>query len=294
MLSCALACTTGATPKDDTPENERDFDVAYLDGISAGASSSAANSVLSIVTVTPMPFGPPPTPASRTGTATETPTATPEAETETLLAEETPTEAAPTEAAPTEEPTVAEEEPPEEPGEEPSLLAVETETPEPSATPEPSTTPTPSMTPTEEPTATPTATETAVPVGGSQGALLEAHNQARAQQGAPPLSIDPTLTSLAQQRAQTMASGHYSHYNPDGTDVFDMMNAAGYAYDDGAENIAYAGGYTEAQAWQVVMQDWLASQGHSEAIHRPNLTRVGFGIVLAPDGRYYFATVFSD
>ncbi|HEX5368412.1 MAG TPA: CAP domain-containing protein, partial [Dehalococcoidia bacterium] len=136
-----------------------------------------------------------------------------------------------------------------------------------------------------------------VPVSLSQyeGALLQLHNQARSDNGLQPFVADATLEQIARQRAQTMAqSGSFSHYNPDGTDLFDMMKALGYQYTDAAENIHYNFGYDDAQSVQVAMTAFMNSAPHRANILKADLHRIGIGIAHASDGKVYYAVDFSN
>jgi uncharacterized protein YkwD len=193
-----------------------------------------------------------------------------------------------------------------------AFIAVATDTPEPlpTETPLPPTetpTETPTLVPTETatPTASPTATPsptpvtpTVVPISGMSVAetqILVGHNKARDQNGLPRLQTNSTLMSIARQRAQNMAStGVLSHTNPDGSNVFGMMNAAGYAYTTGGENIHYNFGYSEQQSPEVAMDEWMNSPPHRATILSPNHVRIGIGVVTASDGTVYYSVVFSD
>jgi uncharacterized protein YkwD len=125
--------------------------------------------------------------------------------------------------------------------------------------------------------------------------ILVEHNKARDQNGLPRFQTNSTLMSIARERAQNMAStGALSHTNPDGTNVFSMMNAAGYAYTTGGENIHYNFGYSEQQSPDVAMDEWMNSPPHRATILSPNHRRIGIGVVTASDGTVYYSVVFSD
>ena len=85
-----------------------------------------------------------------------------------------------------------------------------------------------------------------------------------------------------------------THYNPDGSTVFDMMSDSGYAYTDGAENIAFNAGYSGSQSVDVVMDQWIESPSHHENIINGHLTNVGFGMATSASGKTYYSAVFSD
>ena len=85
-----------------------------------------------------------------------------------------------------------------------------------------------------------------------------------------------------------------THYNPDGTTAFDMMNNAGYPYTDGAENIAYNYGFSSQRSVEMVMQQWINSPSHYVNIVKGHLVFVGFGMATSGDGTVYYSAVFSD
>ena len=283
LLTLTLGCLVGASGEDGTP----------VDGTPEGASGStgsqqASSALVLIATVTPVPGQettrlaalPSPT-ISATATATHTATATTEAA-ETLVATPSPTET-PVEVLPTDTPI------PPPPTDTPTLVPAETSTATATLTPSPTPTPTHSPTP---------VTPTIVPLSGlsvAETQILVDHNRVRSQNGLPQFRTNSTLMAIARERAQTMAStGSLSHTNPDGTNVFGMMNAAGYVYETGSENIHYNYGYSDQQSMEVAMEAWIESPPHHASIVNPSLGRIGIGVVKASNGYIYYSVVFSD
>jgi uncharacterized protein YkwD len=279
LLTLTLGCLVGASGEEGTS----------IDGTPEGASRSAgsqqaSSALVLIATVTPVPGQgtsrlsvlPSPT-AAATATATYTATATAEAA-ETLIAV-LPTET-PADVQATEAPT-----------------QVPTETPTATESPTPTETATPSPTPTRTPSPTP-VTPTIVPIDGLSAAetqILIDHNKVRSQNGLPQFRTNATLVAIARERAETMAStGNLSHTNLDGTNVFDMMDAYGYAYVTGSENIHYNYGYSDQQSVKVAMNEWINSAPHHASIVNPNLGRIGIGVATASNGYVYYSVVFSD
>jgi uncharacterized protein YkwD len=218
------------------------------------------------------------------------------------LLEPTPTVTATTEAppeAPAEEVAAAEatEEVPATP--EPPAPAVEVEAPVAppplaTATPRPpapaATRPAPTATP-EPPSPPPAAPAN---LGGLESAMLASHNQERAQANLPAFSVDGTLTQIARQRAQDMASRNYfAHTSPTGQTAFTLLNASGYGYALAGENLA-RNNYPESQAVGVAMQAFMASQSHRVNVLEAKFTRIGIGMAIGADGMKYFAVVFAQ
>ena len=106
-----------------------------------------------------------------------------------------------------------------------------------------------------------------VPPASSES--LRLLNQLRAQVGAPPVTLDPGLSSFAHGWSQTMAASGLRH--------------SGGPY---AENIGWwsvAGASPEAAA-QRMHALWSGSSGHYRNMTNPNYTRVGIGFHVAGNG----------
>lgn len=183
-------------------------------------------------------------------------------------------------ATPTEGPTEA---PPPPPPEEPTATSVPQR---PVAAAPVATKPAP--TPTSQP-----ARQNAAAPAGMGGQLFAGHNQARTTAGLAAFTLDATLSTAAQTRAQDMATrGYFSHTGPNGSTAFTVLTELGYRYKLGAENIAMTT-YPESQAAGWAMNSWLASSAHRANIMNPGLLRIGIGVAVSGD-TYYFVTIFSD
>jgi uncharacterized protein YkwD len=107
-------------------------------------------------------------------------------------------------------------------------------------------------------------------------------NAERAKAGCGPLTVDATLTAVAQAHSQDMATHNYfDHNSQDGRSPFDRMTAAGYRYSTAAENIA-AGQRTA----QDVMTGWMNSPGHRANILNCALKEIGVGYATASSSQY--------
>jgi uncharacterized protein YkwD len=169
--------------------------------------------------------------------------------------------------------------------------------------------PTPSVTPTPTPTPTPTtkapartttttakarrttatkaATTTRAASGGSASSsftdeVVRLTNVERAANGCGNLSIDATLTKVAQAHSQDMADNNFfDHDSQDGRSAFDRMSAAGYRYSTAAENIA-AGQSSPAS----VVDGWMNSEGHRANILNCSLKEIGVGYAVSSSSTY--------
>lgn len=105
------------------------------------------------------------------------------------------------------------------------------------------------------PSAPPVAVDATAVSRADIGGLL---NAARAENGLPPLSMNPKLAAAARVHAQDMArGGFFNHVGSDNSKPSQRVRAQGYGYCFVAENIA--------QGWKTpeqVMQGWMDSPGH--------------------------------
>lgn len=107
----------------------------------------------------------------------------------------------------------------------------------------------------------------------SIGALAVATNQARADNGLPPLILHSTLNSGAQAKANHMiANNYWSHTAPDGTEPWYFFSLVGYNYTHAGENLAY--GFDSSTE---VVSAWMNSAGHRANI-LGDYKDMGFGI----------------
>jgi uncharacterized protein YkwD len=123
--------------------------------------------------------------------------------------------------------------------------------------------------------------------------LVKLTNSKRSSVGLVALRADPTLMQIARDRANVMAATQtMSHTEPDGTKVWDRINAAGLTWYAAGEIIAwnhYPVEYTAAEA----IAAWWASPGHRAIMVSTGYNYVGFGAGMSADGKFYFAGVFA-
>jgi uncharacterized protein YkwD len=172
----------------------------------------------------------------------------------------------------------------------PDRVTVPTPSPVPGTSPSGSTQSPGSAAVTPAPVSSPDPVATAVEV--EVGRLV---NQARASArtcgttsypAVPALAINDLLVRSARAHSQDMAAnGYFSHTGLDGSQPWDRMSAAGYAWSAAGENIA-AGQPTAQQ----VMNAWLSSSGHCANIMSSSVTEIGVGHAYsasAPYGHYW-------
>jgi uncharacterized protein YkwD len=126
------------------------------------------------------------------------------------------------------------------------------------------------------------STNAPAPSGGVTTQVVTLTNAERAKAGCGPLTVNATLTAVAQAHSQDMATNNYfDHNSQDGRTPFDRMTAAGYRYSTAAENIA-AGQRTP----QDVMTAWMNSAGHRANILNCALKEIGVGYATGSSSQY--------
>lgn len=110
-------------------------------------------------------------------------------------------------------------------------------------------------------------------------------NNARAQAGLAPLTVNAQLAAAAQGHSIDMAChGLISHTGSDGSSIHERMVAAGYSPSFSSE-IIYGSGYP-----QTAFDWWMSDATHRNEILNANVTEIGVGYAYVPDtaaGGYY-------
>lgn len=101
--------------------------------------------------------------------------------------------------------------------------------------------------------------------------LVDLANDDRAQAGLPPLSVSPTLTAVAQAKANDMAAkGYFAHTSPQGLDPWHWFTQEGYAFEYAGENLAI-----DFSDSADVNRAWMNSPTHRENLLDPDYTEIG-------------------
>ncbi|MFJ8195502.1 CAP domain-containing protein [Streptomyces sp. NPDC096152] len=124
--------------------------------------------------------------------------------------------------------------------------------------------------------ATPTAPSTPKPTATASGVtarIVELVNAERAKAGCSPVTLNATLTKVAQAHSEDMAAHqNMSHTGSDGSSPGDRITRAGYDWSTYGENVAY--GYSTADQ---VMSGWMSSPGHRANILNCSFKEIGVG-----------------
>ena len=142
-------------------------------------------------------------------------------------------------------------------------------------------------------------------------AVHEAVNEERAERGLDELAFDTELRDIARDHSQDMAErGYFAHVDPDGNDVTDRYEAAGYECSvdgyTGGENIAQTwydtpvrtdGGdavqyETERELAEGIVTQWMNSPDHRENLLAPYWEKEGIGVYVTDDDRVFVTQNF--
>ncbi|MDO8485968.1 MAG: CAP domain-containing protein [Candidatus Limnocylindrales bacterium] len=132
---------------------------------------------------------------------------------------------------------------------------------------------------------------TLVQAEANLGSLVNAE---RTTNGLVALQLDPDVMAIARQRAETMAATDlFSHKNPDGSDVFDAIAAAGIPWFGAGEVLVWNTYATEADSTAQAVAAWLGSPAHRSILLSADFNYAGFGAAVSPiSGHRYYAGVF--
>jgi uncharacterized protein YkwD len=110
----------------------------------------------------------------------------------------------------------------------------------------------------------------------SKGAIIAHTNNARAQNGLPPLTENPLLNSIAEARVRDMLEKQYlAHVSPTGQQASDIAQSIGYRYKVIAENIGSGDFYSN----QKVVDGWMQSPGHRNNILSTEVQEIGVAVL---------------
>ena len=119
--------------------------------------------------------------------------------------------------------------------------------------------------------------------------MVDLVNRERVSRGLNALNMDTRMTDVARGKSRDMFERRYfSHYDPDGKNAADRMDAANISYQIVGENLAYAPDLNSAH------QGLMNSPGHRANILEPRYRRVGIGVINSTYYGKMFTQVFAD
>jgi uncharacterized protein YkwD len=132
--------------------------------------------------------------------------------------------------------------------------------------------------------ATTAATDTvdAATITAQESAMVGLLNADRTALGLVPVRIDSRLMAIARARSADMvAKSYFSHTQPDGRNVFDILTSSRIAWYSAGEIIAW-NNYPMDSTGTTANRQWMESPGHKAIIISPNFNYVGVGLAVDP------------
>jgi hypothetical protein len=129
---------------------------------------------------------------------------------------------------------------------------------------------------------------------GAETKMVSLLNAERAKAGLVSLKVDGRLSSIARARSADMvAKRYFSHTQPDGRNVFDLLNAAKVTWYGAGEIIAWNNWPTLADSATQAKNGWMGSAGHRNIVMSSSYNYVGIGLAVdASTGKKIWTGVF--
>lgn len=124
-------------------------------------------------------------------------------------------------------------------------------------------------------------------ISGYLQQVVDLVNQERSKAGLPALEESAQLSSAAAVRAQEIVTS-FGHVRPDGSSFSTAIAQKGVSFNGAGENIAY-GQSSPAE----VMNAWMNSQSHREAILNRRYTDIGVACYQDSNGVLYWTQLFT-
>ncbi len=124
-------------------------------------------------------------------------------------------------------------------------------------------------------------------------AMVDALNVDRTTRGLVPVRIDSRLMAIARARSADMATKDYfSHTQPDGRNVFDILSAQKITWYNAGEIIAWNNYPTLETSVPAANSQWLNSPDHKAIVVSTTYNYVGVGLALGSNGKKIWTAVY--
>ena len=126
-----------------------------------------------------------------------------------------------------------------------------------------------------------------------ENAIAAMINNIRVDNGLNAIAADGSLNGVAEIRSQDLINRNYfSHYTPEGTNVFNVMRDNGVSYRYAGENLAQSAPASIGTP-EAFINAWVNSPTHLSNILRAQYTKIGVSMVEI-DSRRVVTTVFTN
>ena len=130
-------------------------------------------------------------------------------------------------------------------------------------------------------------------IAEAEQAMVAALNVDRTTRGLVAVRSDSRLMAIARARSVDMATkGYFSHTQPDGRNVFDILSAQSVTWYGAGEIIAWNSASTLASSVPMANSQWLNSPGHKAIIVSTNYNYVGVGLAINGSGGKIWTAVY--
>jgi uncharacterized protein YkwD len=137
------------------------------------------------------------------------------------------------------------------------------------------------------------AAESAVNLSELEVTVLYLINTIRVSNGLGALQANQVLTNIARLRCNDMiANSYFSHYTPDGQNIFNILQKNDVAYINAGENLGNSSPPSHGTP-EAFANAWMASPSHKANVLRSVYTKIGIGVVDG-GGRRVVTTVFTN
>jgi uncharacterized protein YkwD len=138
-----------------------------------------------------------------------------------------------------------------------------------------------------------TATDETLTISSAETAMVAALNADRKEKGLVAVRVDTRLMAIARARSADMvAHNYFSHTQPDGRTVFDIIKASGITWYAAGEIIAKNNYGTYTTSLQAANLGWKGSPGHYAVIISATYNYVGVGLAVDASGYKYWTAVY--
>ena len=129
-------------------------------------------------------------------------------------------------------------------------------------------------------------------ISAEENAMVGLLNADRAAAGLVAVRVDSRLMAIARARSVDMATkGYFSHTQPDGRNVFDILSAQSIAWYNAGEIIAW-NTYPMDSTTSAANRQWMGSAGHHAIIVSTDFNYVGVGLAVTSAGKKLWTAVF--
>jgi len=130
-------------------------------------------------------------------------------------------------------------------------------------------------------------------ISAAENLMGQTLNADRAAAGLVPVRLDGRLMAIARARSVDMATKNYfSHTQPDGRMVFDILTAKAIKWYSAGEIIAWNTWPTLSDSVTAANNGWLGSPTHRSIIMATSYNYMGIGLAVDGSGKKYWTAVF--